>query len=70
MNEEEKKCSNSACDKPARVAIKTSRPKRELIKTTVWWDERVDVPKSAQLHCKEHGIATLNGLAMTLIDEG
>lgn len=66
---DEIKCQHSGCDKPARVAIKTTRPTRENLNTKVWWDERV-APKSAQFFCKQDGVAALTSLANTLIDEG
>lgn len=62
-------CTYSRCDKPARVGIRTTRPTRPDLRTTVYWDERV-APKTASLYCKEHGSIVLIELASTLIDEG
>lgn len=66
---EQKMCSRNGCDKEARVGIRTTRPSRADLKTMVYWDERV-APATADLLCKEHGVATLTSLANTLIDEG
>lgn len=65
----EKMCQDSRCDKPARVGIRTTRPSRAGLKTTVHWDERI-APKTASLYCKDHGQALLVELAKAFIDEG
>ena len=65
----EKKCSDRRCNEPARVGVRTTRPTRPDLRTTIYWDERV-APATASLYCKEHGKHVLAELANTLIDEG
>lgn len=66
---DEKMCSDHGCFKPARVAVRTTRPSRPDLQTRIYWDERV-APKTASLYCKEHGTALMVSLCNTLIDEG
>lgn len=66
---DEEKCQRSNCDQPARAALRTQRPKRDMLYSTLYYDERT-APKKAKRLCKEHAVATITELSLTLIDEG
>jgi len=60
-------CEERGCDKPARLAIRTTRPTRANLKSTIYYDERV-APKTASRYCNEHGTHLAAELVRTLAD--
>lgn len=65
-------CHDLHCVKPARMALRVTRPTRENVMLTMWSDER-SAPRTTRnvtLYCKEHGIETVNTLLGVLVDEG
>lgn len=64
----EVQCQRGNCTDPARAAVATTRTK-DVIKTTVWWDNRESKGRAEQL-CKKHTIMLLAELGRVLIDEG
>lgn len=62
------KCSDVQCSRPGRMALRTTRPSREDLRTTIFYDDRV-APKSAQTYCREHGTELLVSLVDTLVPE-
>lgn len=68
MSDEQKTCKSKGCEKPARCAIRTQRPTRGNLNTTIYYDERT-APKTAIPYCKECGVAVITGLNV-LIDNG
>lgn len=63
-----KKCEATDCEKDARCAIRTARPTRANLYSTVWYDDR-SAPKTAVRYCHGHGVETMTQLAQALIDQ-
>ena len=61
-------CQQKDCTREARAALRTTRPRRTVVKTVVLYDDRFDVPNSYEKLCKQHTKATLLGLVDTLVD--
>lgn len=60
-------CTDRGCDREATIALRTDRPQRDNLKTTIFWDCRAEkVPKKAEPYCTEHGLAIINELAQVL----
>lgn len=55
------------CERPARAAIRVTRPSRADLRITLYADDRV-APKTAIRYCHEHTVATLTALARTVVD--
>lgn len=55
-------CKTEGCNRPATVALRTTRPTRGDLRTTIYFDERT-APKAATRYCTPHGA----GLAAELI---
>lgn len=60
-------CSVEECKRPARCAIRTTRPKRGDLRVTLYADDRV-APKTALRYCHEHGVAVTTALARTVVE--
>jgi hypothetical protein len=58
-------CNYQGCDKEARVALRTTRPTRSDLKTTVYWDNRT-APATAEELCAKHAVEVLGELAAVL----
>lgn len=67
MAESEATCTDKDCERPARCAIRTTRPTRGDIRVTLYADDRT-APKTSPRYCHEHGVALVTGLARTLVD--
>lgn len=73
MTETEETCSwGSAglvepCPRPARAAIRTTRPTRADVRVTVYTDNRV-APKTASRYCHQHAQWLLRDLLGALVD--
>jgi len=62
-------CSSPDCDRPARMAIRTTRPQRDNVVVTVWTDSHADkVPAKAPRYCREHGADMLADFVRVLVD--
>ena len=61
------KCESSGCTRDARMALRTTRPKRDNVQTVVYSDNR-SAPKVAMRHCKTHGMETMRQLMDVLVD--
>ncbi len=61
------KCSDKECERPARCAIRTTRPSRADIRVTLYADDRT-APKTALRYCHEHGVSTITALTRTVVD--
>ncbi len=55
------------CEEAARMALRTARPTRDVIKTIVYWDDRT-APRTAERLCQKHGMETLDALSKVLVD--
>lgn len=55
------------CPRPARAAIRVTRPKRSDLRITLYADDRV-APTTAIRYCREHTLGTLIQLAETVVD--
>jgi hypothetical protein len=55
------RCSTKDCTNQARCAIRTTRPKRDDLRTTLFYDDRV-APKAATRYCKDCAQKLLPGL--------
>jgi hypothetical protein len=53
-------CAIDECERPARMAISTTRPKRDDLRSTVFYDDRV-APKKATRYCRTHGLEVIVG---------
>lgn len=62
------KCTHDPCNKPGRLALRTTRPTREDLRTMIYFDDRT-APKTAQPYCREHGAALVADLIQTLVAE-
>lgn len=61
-------CAARGCDKPARMAIRTTRPHGNLV-TAVYFDNRAEkVPKVAIRYCKACGSGVLADLCAVMVD--
>lgn len=64
-------CSNyvggKPCQRPARMAVRTTRPSRDDVRIAVFADDRV-APMSAMRYCKACGLAVLAELATIVVD--
>lgn len=60
------KCCASGCARAARMAIRTTRPTRAKLTTTVWWDDRT-APVQAARYCRVHGAALLADFSLVLV---
>lgn len=56
----------SQCGDASRMAIRTTRPNRDTLKSTVYWDDRT-APKSATRYCASHGEQCLIELTRVLV---
>lgn len=63
------KCATSGCEEDARMAIRTTRPTRPGLQSTVWYDDRA-APKTAAPYCKPCGKALSADLIETLVAGG
>lgn len=63
----QRECGDSRCSKPARCAIRTTRPTRADMRVTIYADDRV-APKSATPYCHEHGVHLAKELTEVLVD--
>lgn len=61
------RCTATGCDRPARLAVRTTRPSRDDLRTTIYYDDRT-APRTAQRYCRQHGGETLAALVITLTD--
>jgi hypothetical protein len=61
-------CSYEGCTNQARMAVKTQRPSRERVWSRVDYDDR-SAPRGGQRVCREHGIAMMHDLILTMTDE-
>jgi hypothetical protein len=60
-------CHEKSCTSEATMALRTQRPTRDNLKTTIFWDNRaLGVPKAAEHYCGEHGMKVVNELAKVL----
>jgi hypothetical protein len=48
------------------MAVKTSRPQRPTLQSTIYYDDRA-APKAALPYCKACGVALVQSLADTLV---
>jgi len=60
-------CSDSKCQKPARAAVKVTRPSRGDVRIAIYTDDRY-APKTATRTCNEHTIDSVKSLMLILID--
>ncbi len=62
-------CTDKNCERPARIAIVTERPKG-VLRSTIYFDDR-QAPKKAIPYCKTCGVELAAGLVRTLahVDE-
>jgi hypothetical protein len=61
------KCHETGCDEEARVALRTTRPQRDNVKTVIFWDNRAEaVPKQAEHLCTKHALGIIEELARVL----
>jgi hypothetical protein len=58
-------CQHDQCENEARVAVRTTRPARGDLKTTIHWDDR-SAPKTAEPLCASHLLTLLEELAGVL----
>lgn len=61
-------CSDSGCTRPARMAFRTTRPSRNDLRTTVFYDDR-SAPSTAQRYCRKHGLALITDVIRTVVAE-
>lgn len=61
-------CTHPGCTKPARMAVRTTRPTREDLRSMIHFDDRA-APKTAQRYCKQHGTAVIAELIKALVSE-
>ena len=59
------RCSTKNCKNQARAAVRTTRPKRDDLRTTLFYDDRV-APKGAQKLCKDCTQKLLVGLCAVI----
>lgn len=59
----ETKCQAEGCDMDARCAIKTARPTRGDLQSTLYCDDR-SAPKTATRYCKKHGTEVITGMML------
>lgn len=67
MADEVEICITKDCGKPARCAIRTTRPSRPDIRVTIYTDNR-HAPKSASRYCQGCAIPLASGLVQALVD--
>lgn len=60
------RCSESGCTRDARMALRTTRPTREDLRTVVFYDDRT-APRTALPYCAEHGLKTVEALLGVLV---
>lgn len=60
-------CGSKGCERPARMAISTTRPNRGSIFSRVFFDDRT-APASARPYCHVHGVETIVQLCAILLD--
>lgn len=61
-------CMTKGCENEARMAIYTTRPTRQNMYSTVWWDDRT-APKKAARYCRSCGQHLLSQLTEVLTHE-
>lgn len=61
-------CRDPKCTKLSRVAIRTKRPTRDNLNTTVFFGPDA-APVTTPRYCKEHGTALMLDLMKTLLEE-
>lgn len=61
------RCSEGGCTKDARLALRTTRPTREDLRTTIFYDDR-SAPNTAMRYCAEHGLKVVQELLSVLVD--
>lgn len=59
-------CSDRDCQREALMAIRTTRPTRAELKSTVWYEESA-APKAAERFCREHGAELIANLVCVLV---
>jgi hypothetical protein len=59
-------CATIGCKRPPRMGLVTTRPKRDQLKTVIYFDDRT-APKTASRHCK-HGAELVRDLVSTLVE--
>lgn len=67
MADDDVECSSTACTKPARMALRTYRPTRDRMITTVDFDNRSAV-RGSKPYCKACGLHIVAGLVDMLVD--
>ena len=60
-------CSSEGCTRPARAAVRTMRPTRPDLHSTVFYDNR-SAPKTALPYCRACTVELMISLCRTLID--
>jgi hypothetical protein len=55
------------CSRPARAAIRTTRPSRAGLRVTLYPDDR-SAPGPATRYCHEHAVQLMHDLTATLVD--
>ncbi len=61
------KCTAPDCPNPPRMALRTTRPTREKLTTTIHYDNRT-APATASPYCRWHGAECLAQLVTTLTE--
>lgn len=60
-------CTSPGCERPARAAVRTTRPKRDDLRVLLYADDRT-APKTAQRYCHEHTAQLMADLVTALVD--
>lgn len=60
-------CETKGCEREARMAIDTSRPSRDVLKSVLYFDNR-SAPRKAARYCKTCGAALAQDLVNALTD--
>lgn len=61
-------CQARDCTRPARMAVRTARPTRGNLNSTVYYDDRT-APRTAPRYCRACGLAVVSALVSDLVAE-
>lgn len=61
------RCSDAGCGKEARMALRTTRPTRDDLRTVIFYDDRT-APSTALRYCADHGLKVVEQLMSVLVD--
>jgi hypothetical protein len=59
-------CHHPACNRPTRMAVRTTRPHRDTLKSTIFYDDRT-APQTSDGYCRMHGAELITHLITTLV---